>query len=238
MKKAIIIGASSGIGYELAKILSRNHYLVGAMARRVKLLNELRNDAENELFIQEIDAADTESAMDILTKFINEMGGTDLIVISAGTGDINNDFNWHKENETIKTNVAGFAALANVAFHHFMEKGSGHLVGISSIAALRGGRESPAYNASKAFESNYMEGLRQKIRRLRLPITVTDVKPGFVKTAMAKGEGIFWAAPADKVALQIYNAIKCKRSCVYITRRWRFIAWLLKMIPASLYERL
>lgn len=238
MKKAIIIGASSGIGRELARILSRNQYTVGVMARRVQLLNELRNEAANELFVQEIDIADAESAMEILKKFINKMGGTDLIVISAGTGDINEEFNWNVENGTIKTNVTGFAALANVAVHHFMKKGSGHLVGISSIAALRGGRESPAYNASKAFESNYMEGLRQKIRRLRLPITVTDVKPGFVKTAMAKGEGIFWAAPADKAALQIYKAIKCKRSCVYITRRWKFIAWLLKIIPGPLYERL
>ncbi len=238
MKKAIVIGASSGIGRELAKILLRNQYIVGIMARRVHLLSELRNETENELFVQEIDVADSESAMEILTKFIIEIGGVDLIVISAGTGDINDDFNWHLENETIKTNVAGFAALANVAVHHFMEKGSGHLVGISSISALRGGRESPAYNASKAFESNYMEGLRQKIRRLQLPIIVTDVKPGFVKTAMAKGEGIFWAAPANKAALQIYSAIKHKRSCVYITRRWRFIAWLLKIIPGPLYERL
>lgn len=238
MKKAIVIGASSGIGRELAKVLSRNEYVVGIMARRVQLLNELSNEAENEIFVQEIDVADAESAMVILTKFINEMGGTDLIVISAGTGDVNDDFNWHLENKTIKTNVTGFAALANVAVHHFIEKGSGHLVGISSIAALRGGRESPAYNASKAFESNYMEGLRQKIRRLRLPITVTDVKPGFVKTEMAKGEGIFWAAPADKAALQIYNAITRKRSCVYITRRWKLIAWLLKIIPGPLYERL
>lgn len=90
------------------------------------------------------------------------------------------------EHDTIQTNVTGFAAFANVAIQYFIEKGTGHLVGISSIASLRGGKESPAYNASKAFESNYMEGLRQKITGLRLPIIVTDIKPGFVKTDMAK----------------------------------------------------
>ncbi len=100
-------------------------------------------------------------------------------------------------------------------FNTSLKKGTGHLVGISSIASLRGGKESPAYNASKTFESNYMEGLRQKITGLRLPIIVTDIKPGFVKTDMAKGEGIFWAAPADKAAMQIYNAIKRKVTCVY-----------------------
>jgi short-subunit dehydrogenase len=102
------------------------------------------------------------------------------------------------ENEAIKTNVTGFAALVNVAMHHFTEKGSGHLVGISSIAALRGGRKSPAYNASKAFESNYLEGLRQKVRKSGLPITITDIRAGFVNTAMAKGDGIFWAAEPEK----------------------------------------
>jgi len=238
MKKAIVIGASSGIGRELAKILSENGYVVGVMARRLHLLEELSDEIKSKSFLQEIDAADTHTAMETLANFITEMGGADLIVISAGTGDINNDLSWQLENKTIRTNVIGFAALANVAIHHFIEKGSGHLVGISSIAALRGGRESPAYNASKAFESNYMEGLRQKIRRLRLPITITDIKPGFVQTAMAKGEGIFWAASANKAAKQIYNAIKRKRTRAYITRRWRLIAWLLKIIPARVYERL
>jgi short-subunit dehydrogenase len=238
MRKAIVIGASSGIGRELAKILSENGYTVGVMARRTHLLNELRSEIKGEVCVQEIDVADTETAIGILVSLIGKMGGTDLVVISAGTGDINDDLSWHIENETIRTNVTGFAALANVAIHHFIENGHGHLVGISSIAALRGGRESPAYNASKAFESNYLEGLRQKIRRLRLPITVTDIKPGFVKTAMAKGDGIFWAAPAEEAAMQIYVAIKRKQSHAYVTRRWRLVAWLLKVIPAQVYERL
>lgn len=238
MKKAIVIGASSGIGRELAKIFSENGYMVGVMARRVHLLNQLRNEIKSEILVREIDVANVDAAMETLTTFIKEMGDADLIVISAGTGVINNDLNWESENETIRTNVTGFAALSNVAFHHFVRRGSGHLVGISSLAALRGGRESPAYNASKAFESNYLEGLRQKITKLQLPITVTDIKPGFVKTAMAKGDGIFWAAPADKAAMQIYIAIKRKATGAYITRRWRLIAWLLKVIPGRIYEKL
>jgi short-subunit dehydrogenase len=238
MKKAIVIGASSGIGRELAKILAQNGYGVGVMARRLHLLNKLRREIKSELYIREIDVVEAEIAMGKLKNFINEMGDVDLVVISAGTGDINNDLSWRMEDETIKTNVTGFAALANVAIHHFMGRGSGHLVGISSIAALRGGRESPAYNASKAFQSNYMEGLRQKIKLLRLNISITDIKPGFVQTAMAKGEGIFWTASANKAAKQIYNAIKRKQACAYITRRWILIAMLLKIIPARVYERL
>jgi short-subunit dehydrogenase len=238
MKKAIVIGASSGIGRELAKVLSGNGYAVGVMARRSLLLNGLRNEIKGQLLVQEIDAADTETAMGILASFIEKMGGIELVVISAGIGDINDDLKWPLEHETIRTNVTGFAALANVAIHHFINKGAGHLVCISSIAALRGGRESPAYNASKAFESNYLEGLRQKVRKLGLPITITDIQPGFVKTDMAKGEGIFWAAPADKAAMQIYDAIKRKKAHAYITRRWRLVAWLIKLLPGFVYERL
>ena len=238
MKKAIVIGASSGIGRELSKVLSGNQYIVGVMARRVQLLDELRKKMGTDVYVQEIDVSDAKSAMETLEKFIKEMGGVELVVISAGTGHLNDGLDWRLENETIRTNVTGFAAIANVAIKHFIEKGSGHLVGISSIAALRGGRESPAYNASKAFESNYLEGLRQKVGKLGLPITITDVKAGFVKTAMAKGEGIFWAAPADKAALQIYDAIKRRKPNAYITKRWRLIAWLLKLVPGFIYEKL
>lgn len=238
MRKAIIIGASSGIGRELAKVLSRNQYAVGVMARRVQLLDKLGEEVKGTLLVQKIDVSDVESAMKTLATFIEEMGGADLVVISAGTGEINNSLLWHLENEAIKTNVSGFAALVNVVMHHFTKVGSGHLVNISSIAALRGGRESPAYNASKAFESNYLEGLRQKVRKFGLPITITDIKPGFVNTAMAKGEGIFWAAEPEKAARQIYHVIKRKKSTAYITRRWMLIAWLIKLLPGFIYERL
>ncbi len=238
MKKAIIIGASSGIGRELAKILSRNQYVVGVMARRVQLLDELGTEVEGKLFVQKIDVADITLAMETLAEFIKEMGGVDLIVISAGTGEVNNNLSWRLENEAIRTNVNGFAALVNVAMHYFTEKGSGHLVGISSIAALRGGRESPAYNASKAFEAIYLEGLRQKMRKAGLPITITDIKPGFVNTAMAKGGGIFWVAEPEKAAEQIYHVIKRRKPTAYITRRWLMIAWLIKLLPGFIYERL
>jgi short-subunit dehydrogenase len=237
-KRAIVIGASSGIGRELSKILAKNRYTVGVMARRVHLLEELRSVPGDGVFVERIDVADSDSAIEALGKLIDEMGGVDLVVISAGTGHLNGELDWEIENDAIRTNVTGFTALANVAVKHFLIRGSGHLVGISSIAALRGGRQAPAYNASKAFQSNYLEGLRQKVGRLGLPIVITDVKAGFVKTAMAKGDGIFWAADADKAAMQIYEAVRRRRSVVYVTRRWRLMAWVIKLMPGFIYERL
>lgn len=238
MKKAIVIGASSGIGKELARVLSQNGYAVGLTGRRVELLTALQNELSTESFVKPMDISQTDEAIRQLTELINEMNSVELVVISAGVGFINSEFEWEKEKATIKTNVFGFAAVANVAVKHFLEQRAGHLVGISSIAALRGTGGAPAYNASKAFVSNYLEGLQQKCVKLKLPIVVTDVKPGLVDTAMAQGEGLFWVASPEKAAQQIYKAIKARKTHVYVTTRWRSIGVLLKLMPSSIYNKM
>ena len=219
-------------------MLSQNGYAVGLTGRRVELLTALQNELSTESFVKPMDISQTDEAIRQLTELINEMNSVELVVISAGVGFINSEFEWEKEKATIKTNVFGFAAVANVAVKHFLEQRAGHLVGISSIAALRGTGGAPAYNASKAFVSNYLEGLQQKCVKLKLPIVVTDVKPGFVDTAMAQGEGLFWVAPPEKAAQQIYKAIKARKTHVYVTKRWRSIGVLLKLMPSSIYNKM
>lgn len=234
MKKAIIIGATSGIGRELARLMAGCGYTVGIAGRRLELLQELQREFPGQMHIKRIDVTQP-AAMGQLKELISEMGGTDLVVISSGTGFVNKDLEWGKEKETIDVNVTGFAAMANVSFEHFRAAGAGQLVGISSIAAIRGSGEGPAYNATKAFVSNYLEGLRQNAAKAGLPITVTCIEPGLVDTAMAKGEGLFWVAPPQKAARQIFKAIEAKKMHAYVTKRWRLIAWLLKCLPARLY---
>ncbi len=238
MKKAIVIGSTSGIGRELAVILSAQGYVVGLAGRRDRLLDEVRGSLTGESHTKRIDVGRPSEAMPLLEELIAKMGGVDLIVISAGTGHINPELQWSHELETIDVNVLGFAAMANVAFRHFRERGSGHLVGITSIAALRGGKDAPAYNATKAFASNYLEGLRQKATGLGLPIAVTDVQPGFVDTAMAQSDVLFWVASPEKAARQIYSAIKKRKDHAYITKRWRLFAWVLKIVPGFIYRRM
>lgn len=238
MKKAIIIGASSGIGKELSRILSENGFAVGIAARRLDLLIELRDLLPGNTVAKQLDVTNPASAMNSFTELIREMDGVDLVVISSGVGEINSQLDWQLESECIATNVVGFSAIANVAIKHFLKEKSGHFVGISSVAALRGGKNAPAYNASKAFVSNYLEGLRQKVTEKGHPITITEIRSGFVDTRMAKGEGLFWVAPVEKAAQQIYQAIGKKKSCVYVTRRWKLIGWLLKLLPDTIYNRL
>ena len=229
MKKAIVIGASSGIGKELAKILSKDGYIVGITARNTKLLEEIKNEHSNISYIRTMDIAKTDEAMKILHELIQEMDGVDLIIISAGIGHINKDLNWELEKTTIDTNVYGVTAIINTIMHHFIKQGKGHLVAISSIVALYGiDGNSPAYAATKAYLSNYLQGLRSKVRSQKLNIHITDIKPGFVDTVMAQGEGLFWVMPVDVACNQMYKAIKKKKKDVVVTKRWKLIAFYLK----------
>lgn len=206
MKNALVIGASSGIGRELAKVLASNGYNMGLVARRLNVLSELGRELPQPVFIRAIDVSKPVAAMSLLRELIAEMNEVELFVVSAGTGFINRGLDWEREQETIDVNVSGFTAVVNVAVEHLQARGSGHIVGISSLAGLRGNGDAPAYNASKAFMSNYMQGLRHKFSKVNLPIVVTDVQPGLVDTAMAKGDGLFWVAFAETAARQIFDA--------------------------------
>jgi len=238
MKKAIIIGATSGIGKGLAKLLADNNYKVGITGRRTELLNELKNENPNSYFVKSFDVTDTKNTVEKLKELITELGGLDLLIISSGTGDINENLNFEIEKRTIDTNVLGFTSIADWTFNYFEKQKFGHLVAISSIGGLRGSRGAPAYNASKAFQINYIEGLRQKAAKLKEPIFVTDIRPGLVDTEMAKGEGLFWVMPVEKTVRQIYSAIIRKKKVAYVTKRWRLIATILKQIPRVIYDKM
>lgn len=238
MKKAILIGASSGIGRELAKILSSNNYFLALAGRRKELLVSLKEEIETDALVQTIDVSRGEEAISKLQCLMEEMGAVDLVVVTAGCGFENPDLSYEKEERTVQVNVLGFMAMVNTAFTFFLRQGYGHIVGLSSIAALRGGDDAPAYYASKAYVSNYLEGLRKRAYKARSPMIITDIMPGFVDTAMAQGEGLFWVAEPERAAQQIYKAIISKRSHAYITKRWRLIAWLLKALPAEIYYRI
>ncbi len=238
MKKAIVIGATSGIGKEIARLLVNDGYKVGITGRRTELLQELKNESPNSFFAKPFDVTNTKDVIERLEELTIEIGGIDLLIISSGTGDINESLAFEIEKCTIETNVLGFTCIADWAFNYFEKQKSGHLVAITSIGGLRGSRQAPAYNATKAYQINYLEGLRQKAKKFNQAIFITDVRPGLVATAMAKGEGLFWVMPVEKTAMQIYKAIICKKQVAYVTKRWRLIAALLKLLPRQIYDKM
>jgi short-subunit dehydrogenase len=160
------------------------------------------------------------------------------LIISSGTGDLNEKLDFEIEKRTIETNVSGFTAVADLTFNYFQEQQHGQLVGISSIAGLRGNYLAPSYSATKAYQINYLEGLRIKAAKTTFPIFITDIRPGFVNTEMAKGENLFWVVPVEKAANQIYKAILSKRKVVYVTNRWKLFAIIMKLLPNWILEKI
>lgn len=238
MNNAIIIGATSGIGKGLAKLLVDNGYKVGISGRRSELLDELKKRNPNSFVTKTFDITDTDLVVENLEELTSEMGGLDLLILCAGTGDLNENLDFEIEKRTIDTNVVGFTCIADWTFKFFEKQEYGHLVAISSIGGLRGSRQAPSYNATKAYQINYLEGLRQKTANLKKPIFIIDIRPGLVDTEMAKGDGLFWVMPAQKTVSQIFNAVKKRRKIVYVTKRWRIIASILKLIPRPIYDRM
>lgn len=237
MKKAIVIGASSGIGKAIAILLAKNNYSVGIAGRRKVLLEEVSGRQPGSYFIELIDVTNLDNLVQNLDALKNKLGGLDLLIFCSGIGDLNDQLDFDIEQQTIATNVSGFTCVADWAFNQFKNQQTGHLVAITSVGGLRGSRHAPAYNASKAYQINYLEGLRQKAVQLHSKIIITDVRPGFVDTAMAKGEGLFWVSSVEKAAQQIFCAIKRKRKIVYVTKRWKLIGSILKRIPRVVYDR-
>jgi len=238
MKKAIIIGATSGIGKELSELFAASNYKVGITGRRKELLFELKDENPDAYLTKVLDVTNTRAAIQQLEELIDELGGLDLLVISSGIGEINEALDFEIENQTIDTNIVGFTCIADWTFNYFEKQQSGHLVVISSIGGIRGSHQAPAYNASKAYQINYTEGLRQKAAKLKMPIFITDIRPGLVDTKMAKGEGLFWVMPLEKAVNQIYKAIIRKKKVVYVTKRWHLIAMILKIAPRWIYDRI
>lgn len=234
-QKVIIIGASSGMGRELTKIMAAHDYIVGVAAPQEDLLISLQNEITAPTYRCTLDVRETD-ACEKLNAFINQMSGVDIVVICAGIGDKNPDLLFSIDKATIDVNVIGFCAMATTSMHAFIKQKHGHLAVISSIAGIRGNDYAPAYNASKAFISNYLEGLRKKVFREKLNITITDIKPGFVDTAMAKTQQKpFWMISAHAASHYIFNGIVRKQKIVYVSPRWRLIAWGLRIIPDWLY---
>ena len=234
-RTAVIIGASSGIGEALARELHRDGWRLGLVSRRLERLEAIRRTLAPETVVRAIDVGQSGAAA-ILEEILEELGGVDLVIISAGTGH-NAALDWELDLETVTVNVVGFIAVAQVAMRHFLKRGRGHLVGISSIAALRGNRAA-SYAASKAFQSVYLDGLRDIARQSGHPIVVTEIQPGAVDTAMLKPSRplpavirwLFVASP-DTAARQILRAIQNRKKHAYITRRYAVVAFILKLLP-------
>ena len=238
MKSIIIIGASSGIGHSTARIFAQKGWKVIATARRTDKLEELRNEAPDLITTASIDV--TEDGADTrLTDIINENGGVDVIMNVAGIGKQNKNMETRIETETCETNGTGFMRIVSAAFRYFADKGGGHIAVVSSIAGTKGLGSAPAYSATKRMQNTYIDALDQLARMRKLNIKFTDIRPGFVRTALLDDNHDYpLQMDVDKVAAEAVRAIeKQKRVCV-IDWRYRLLTALWRRIPRFVWRRM
>ena len=234
----LIIGAPSGIGKVLfEKFVSEGNYL-GIVGRRTNLLDELQLQHPYNTFVFAADITKQDEIEQAIHTLCEKLGNIDIAIVCSGIGDLNPSLVYALEQPTIETNVKGWTFVIDTLYHIFEKQGYGHLVAITSIGGLRGEPMAPAYSASKAYQINYMEALRKKAYKSGGSITVTDIRPGLVDTAMAKGEGLFWVMPVDKVVDQIYAVIRRKKSKAYVTKRWHVLGIINKNLPFFLHRLL
>ena len=282
-KKAIVMGATSGIGMEVASLLAQRGWQVGIAGRRVERLKEVKRNtnqiisektkvsqkgnisegvkaSRGEIICyQQIDVTSAD-APTLLQKLIEKLGGMDLYFHSSGIGWQNYSLDFEKEMKTVETNGLGFVRMVDTAFNWFAQqsqeqdkgqelrleqksdKGKGNdtyrISCITSIAGTKGLGAAPAYSATKRFQNHYLECLTQQAHMRHLPIAITDIRPGFVKTDLIAGSNYPLQLTPQEVAQQIVNAIERGKTVKTIDWKYSILVSLWRMIPRWIWTRL
>lgn len=248
-KKAIVIGASSGMGREVAKRLGREGYDVGLVARRIDLLKSLQEEIPTHSYISQIDVTHP-NARKQLADLIEQMGGIDLAVIGIAayldnrkSNDPNSyatSNNWTEKERTLNVDAKGFIAMADVFLDHFKRKKQGHLVGISSTSGQRGSAMSPVYSAAKACISCYMEAERNYMVQNNIDVQISDVVAGWVAvehSPLGEDPSAYWEITVQEAGQVIVDGIKSQDKVIYVPKKVLLVACLLKYLPDYIYNR-
>ena len=238
MKKVIIIGASSGLGKEIAKLFIADGCNLGLAARRTQPLEELKALAPERVMLHAIDVT-RDDAPQVLKQLIDMVSGIDLFVYTAGVGFQNMELEPDIELKTVNTNALGFTRMIGAAYRYMAAHGGGHIAAISSIAGTKGLGAAPSYSATKAMQNTYLQALEQQAHMRNLNITFTDLRPGFVATPLLGDNPQYpMLLKTERVAKEIVTAIKHHRHVWVIDWRWRIITALWRRIPRCLWRRL
>jgi short-subunit dehydrogenase len=259
LKKAIVIGASSGMGREIAKRLSQSGYIVGLAARRIPLLETLTHELQNPSHIKHLDVT-APDAREILQSLIEEMGGLDLLVISTSPyldnrktsaenpvcglpsdpQNYHHEQSWLEKSKNFNVCANGFIAMADVALEHFKRQNSGHLVGISSTSGLRGGSGEPEYAAAKAAIMMYMQAIRNYMIQKNINIHVTDIVHGYVAvehSPLGEDPTAYYEITCEQAGEEIMQAINAKKKVALIPSSIWFLMFLRKYMPDYFYNK-
>lgn len=237
-KRAIVIGASSGIGAALVSELAQQGYTVAALARRKEQLTAVCQAIPSAIpYIH--DVTDYNTVPELFDQIVQDLGGLDLIAYVAGVQPAValNEYDLEKDKTMIEVNLMGAIAWLNLAAARFERAGEGHIVGISSIAGDRGRVGSPVYNTSKAALNTYLEALRNRLSKKG--VTVTTIKPGFVDTVLLENAPkTFWVISPEEAAAEMMAAVHNKRQIAYVPARWSLVGMIVRHLPSFIFRRL
>ena len=237
-KKAIVVGASSGIGLEVAKLLLADGWHLGVAARREEPLLELKSNAPERVEVMTIDVTKPDAG-ERLQNLIERLGGIDLYFHASGIGKQNLTLEESIELNTMETNAVGFTKMIGTAYRYFAERGSGHIAAITSIAGTKGLGPAPAYSATKALQATYLQSLEQQAHQRGLNISFTDIRPGFVDTALLNDNFPYpMMMRPEKVARDIVRSIYRRRHVRVIDFRYRVLTFFWRLIPNWLWRRM
>lgn len=240
-KRAIIVGASSGIGAELAQCLSKSGCRIAIVARRQSALDAIaeairRDDSTAHVDVYAHDVNNIDDVAALFSRIVERLGGLDLIIYAAGIMPQvePGEYDVSKDAQIIATNLTGAVAWLNEAARRFAKMGNGTIVGISSVAGDRGRRGNPVYGATKAALNAYLESLRNRIERRGA--SVVTIKAGPVNTPMTAGLTVPGMVPVETAAAGILDAARCGVRVAYVPERWRIIMAIIRAIPPGIFK--
>ena len=238
MKKAVVLGASSGIGMEVCRLLLDEGWMIGVASRRTHLLMQLKEQCPDRVEVAGIDVNDDHAPQQLL-DLIGTLGRIDLFFYAPGIGKQNPSLEPDIEMATVATNATGFTRMIGTAYRYMAQHGGGHIAAITSIAGTKGLGPAPSYSATKAFQTTYLQALEQLANTQRLHIRFTDIRPGFVDTALLNdGKHYPMLLKKERVAQEIMRAIHRKDHIRVIDWRWRIVTAFWRRIPRWIWRRM
>ena len=233
MSKAIIVGASSGIGLEVARLFIQRGWTVGVAARRLDLLQTIGAADVEQIDVTSADAPEK------LMQLVDRLGGMDLFFYASGIGKQNRELTPDIELATVETNGLGFTRMIGCAYRYFAQQGRGHIAAITSIAGTKGLGPAPAYSATKAMQNVYLQALEQQANARKLDIRFTDIRPGFVDTALLSGTFHYpMMLKPQAVAREIVSAIEHHKHIRVIDWKYRSLTAVWRRIPRCIWRRI
>lgn len=235
-KRIVVVGATSGIGLDVARLFISRGWFVGVAGRNTQMLDALKQENPSQVYTAVIDITHSD-APERMSHLIEEMSGMDVYFHSSGIGYNNPQLDETKELDTLRTNGEGFTRMIGAAYRYFRLRKKGQIVAISSVAATRGMGSAPAYSATKRFQMHYLQSIRQLATTDSLHLTVTEIRPGFVDTPLLRDGKYPMLMESKIVAQAIVKAVIRRKRLLTFDWRYRLLVAFWRMIPVRIWEK-